>query len=106
MTAHKSKGLEFNYCFILSCVDKKWGNRRSFDKIKLPMFPSFDDKKSINTNDFLELSSAKLLNEEERRLFFVAITRSKKRCYISFSKKIISEISFNCFKYSSAIIIR
>ncbi len=93
MTAHKSKGLEFNYCFILSCVDKKWGNRRSFDKIKLPMFPSFDDKKSINTNDFLELSSAKLLNEEERRLFFVAITRSKKRCYISFSKKIISEIS-------------
>ena len=26
MTAHKSKGLEFEHVFIIKCYDKHWGN--------------------------------------------------------------------------------
>ena len=105
MTAHKSKGLEFDYCFIVSCIDKKWGNRRSFDKIKLPTLIHFEDNENSDEDeillnstwgqkeDFISLNSKDLLNEEERRLLFVAITRAKKGCYVSYSKSIINEIS-------------
>jgi len=76
MTAHRSKGLEFEYVFITRSVDKNWGNRRSMDKIKLP-------------ENLLE-SSSKLdveKNEDERRLFFVALTRAKKDAFVTYSEE-------------------
>lgn len=36
MTAHKSKGLEFEYVFIMKCIDKHWGNNVKRAKIRLP----------------------------------------------------------------------
>jgi DNA helicase II / ATP-dependent DNA helicase PcrA len=72
VTAHSSKGLEFKYVYILSangsCWEKSKGPNRSF---KLPdnILPSQDED----------------LEEEERRLFYVAVTRAKENLTISYS---------------------
>ncbi len=60
MTVHASKGLEFDYVFIVGLEDD--------------LFPH--GKKSMN-KDYNE--------EEERRLFYVAVTRSKKKLFLSYA---------------------
>lgn len=60
MTVHASKGLEFEYVFIVGLEDD--------------LFPH--GKKSMN-RDYNE--------EEERRLFYVAVTRSKKKLFLSYA---------------------
>lgn len=74
LTAHKSKGLEFEHVFIMNCTDKHWGNVPSRNKIKLP--PSL-----------LRLPTHSEKNEEERRLFYVALTRAKKTITLSYAKQ-------------------
>lgn len=70
LTAHKSKGLEFEYVFIIKAVDGKWGNKMRKNRLSYPM----------------TLQKQHDENEEERRLFYVAMTRAKKQLHISFSK--------------------
>ncbi len=60
MTVHNSKGLEFDYVFLTGLEDGTF-----------PHSMSLDSEKQI---------------EEERRLCYVAITRAKKKLYMSFSK--------------------
>ena len=76
MTAHRAKGLEFEHVFILNCVDRHWGNITSQEKIKLP--------KGLLAYESLQ--SKKEKNEDERRLFYVAMTRAKRGLTLSFSK--------------------
>ncbi|HBO60085.1 TPA: hypothetical protein DD449_00150 [Candidatus Berkelbacteria bacterium] len=79
MTAHKSKGLEFENVFIFKLIDKHWGNKTKRELIKLP-----GNILSIQQNN--DLSSEALAElEEERRLFYVALTRAKKNIYLSFA---------------------
>tara|TARA_Y100000782_G_scaffold93164_1_gene102920 strand:- start:11599 stop:13884 length:2286 start_codon:yes stop_codon:yes gene_type:complete len=59
MTIHASKGLEFPYVFIVGMEEN--------------LFPS---QLSINSRTELE---------EERRLFYVALTRAEKQCWLSFA---------------------
>lgn len=73
MTAHGSKGLEFEYVFVVGVNalswDKKKGGNRDY---KLP--------------DTLFSSQAQSSEEEEqRRLFYVALTRAEKYLHISYS---------------------
>ncbi|MBN2016485.1 ATP-dependent helicase [Candidatus Dojkabacteria bacterium] len=75
LTAHKAKGLEFNHVFITKCIDKKWGNNVTREHIKLP-------KEILESED-----RQKEKNEDERRLFYVALTRAKKQVYITYSEK-------------------
>jgi DNA helicase-2/ATP-dependent DNA helicase PcrA len=77
MTAHRAKGLEFGHVFIIQALDKKWGNNPDRSTIKLP--PGI-----IRTELSTELNDA---NEEERRLFYVALTRAKSQIYISYASK-------------------
>lgn len=77
MTAHRAKGLEFGHVFIIQAIDKKWGNNPDRSTIKLP--PGI-----INTELSIELND---VNEEERRLFYVALTRAKSQIYISYAAK-------------------
>ena len=67
MTAHKSKGLEFDYVFIPNLQNKLWGNKTKRSLLKYPNF-LLQETDSLLAQDELE---------EERRLFFVAITRAK-----------------------------
>lgn len=74
MTAHKAKGLEFEYVFIIRCIEKHWGESRRRQLIKLP-------------SGFLKTANEDENSEEERRLFYVAMTRAKKEIYITYALK-------------------
>lgn len=76
-TAHKSKGLEFEYVFIPKTTDSYWGGSRSQTAlIHLPW-------KYLSR---VEMSHEKEeMIEEERRLFYVALTRAKKQLLLSYS---------------------
>ncbi len=80
ITAHKSKGLEFDYVFIAKCIDKKWGNKVFRDPLKLPS----GILKNVNLED-------KEKNEDDRRLFYVALTRAKKQIFITYADKYSSQ---------------
>lgn len=81
MTAHKSKGLEYKHVFIIKCVDKKWGNKKVSSLITLP-----DEIYNLTgEQDTESLKMDKM--EDERRLFFVALTRAKEKLYISYAKE-------------------
>jgi DNA helicase-2/ATP-dependent DNA helicase PcrA len=66
MTVHKAKGLEFRVVFVASCVEQKFPLRRRSDPLPLP--PALL-KSDISPGD------AHLM--EERRLFYVSMTRAK-----------------------------
>lgn len=69
MTAHGSKGLEFEHVYIMNTARSNWEKSRSFPGITLP----------------LERYSGDL--DDERRLFYVAVTRAKQSLSISSSKR-------------------
>lgn len=78
-TVHKAKGQEWRYVFIIHCLDKRWGNLRDRNLLPLPdgvLKHSNPDKKEKN--------------EDERRLFYVALTRAKDQVYVSYPATIIS----------------
>ena len=78
-TVHRAKGQEWDYVFLIHCIDGKWGNVLHRDLIPLPT--------SILKNTDL---SKKERNEDERRLFYVALTRAKKNISISYPNTIIN----------------
>ncbi|MES2985722.1 MAG: ATP-dependent DNA helicase [Patescibacteria group bacterium] len=69
LTAHKSKGLEFEIVFILFATDKVWAGGGMPNKISLP----------VN----LPLAPAGDSEDDQLRLFFVALTRAKNHIYIT-----------------------
>lgn len=74
MSAHKSKGLEFDTVFITGAVDSMWGERVR-GKSRLISYP-----------ENLPLSPAGDSPDERLRLFFVAATRAKKELLISYAE--------------------
>ena len=73
MTAHKSKGLEFDHVFVVGAIDSVWGERvRSRNRL-------------IGYPENLQLAPAGDTYDERLRLFFVAITRAKQALYISYA---------------------
>lgn len=74
-TAHGSKGLEFDHVFIIKAIDKNWSNKNSRDLLKV--VPGVIKKQP----DKFEAV------DEERRLFYVAMTRAKKGLYLTWASK-------------------
>jgi DNA helicase II / ATP-dependent DNA helicase PcrA len=66
LTVHASKGLEFRHVFIVSMVDQRFPTRPRSDSIPLP---------DGLVNERLPEGNTHI--EEERRLFYVAVTRAK-----------------------------
>jgi DNA helicase II / ATP-dependent DNA helicase PcrA len=72
LTAHGSKGLEFEYVFIVGARNDIWeGKRKTNRGFKLPY-------------TILEQETESETTEELRRLFFVAVTRAETHLYISY----------------------
>ncbi|MDD5071131.1 MAG: UvrD-helicase domain-containing protein [Patescibacteria group bacterium] len=74
MTVHGAKGLEFKYVFIAGLVDKR--------------FPTIERSEQIAIPDALVkeiLPEGDIHLEEERRLFYVAMTRAKNDLYFSWA---------------------
>lgn len=83
LTIHKSKGLEWKVVYLMDATDN--------------YFPR--DKSPVSI-------------EEERRLFYVAVTRAKQYCYISFSNlkdqavrvtRFVSELPRNLFAFHRSV---
>ena len=81
MTAHKSKGLEFEHVFIPYFTENKWSNKPIRTLLKLP-------KNIMTTLKSLDLKEYKNHDvNDERRLFYVALTRAKQKLYITLSSE-------------------
>ncbi|MFT3702967.1 MAG: ATP-dependent DNA helicase [Agriterribacter sp.] len=73
MTAHGSKGLEFEYVFFAGCNAASWEKKRK-------------PGGGYSLPDTMFVSQPKQKEEEElRRLFYVALTRAEKHLYISYA---------------------
>jgi DNA helicase-2/ATP-dependent DNA helicase PcrA len=74
MTVHSAKGLEFRYVFITQMVDKR--------------FPTTERKEPLPLPDALikeSLPEGDIHLEEERRLFYVALTRAGRQVCLSWA---------------------
>ena len=73
MTAHKSKGLEFDTVYVIGAIDSAWGERVR-TKSRLISYP-----------ENLQLAPSGDTFDERLRLFFVAMTRARAHLVISYS---------------------
>lgn len=70
MTAHGSKGLEFKHVYIINCSFNEWDKDRARNVFDLKeIFPSLEEEGAI---------------EDNRRLFYVALTRAKESLTLSY----------------------
>ncbi len=75
MTVHASKGLEFSVVFMIDLVSGRFPTRNRRDVIEVP------DKIVKET-----LPSGNSHEQEERRLFYVGMTRARKYLFLMFAK--------------------
>jgi len=71
ITGHSSKGLEYEYVFIPKLHYKKWDNKTVREMFALP--------ESLIADQQVKADQI----EEERRLFYVALTRARKNIYVT-----------------------
>lgn len=72
LTVHSAKGLEFNAVFLVNLVTQRFPTNERKDQIPIP-----DDliKEALSEGDFHE--------QEERRLFYVGMTRARDLLYLT-----------------------
>ena len=73
LTAHKSKGLEFEHVFVFNCTDSQWG------------FTAKSHSRNISYPENLPFEPAGNLIDERLRLLYVAMTRAKNSLTLSYS---------------------
>jgi len=74
LTVHAAKGLEFRYAFVVNLVEQR--------------FPATDRPEAIEVPDALTkviVPEGDMHIAEERRLFYVALTRAKEGVYLSYA---------------------
>lgn len=83
MTAHGSKWLEFDTVFIPGLYDWNWNNKRVVEKLKLPRWIVWE---WLQDAEDAKIEKKEKSLEEDRRLFFVALTRAENNLFLSFSR--------------------
>ena len=75
VTAHKAKGLEYEYVFLIATDNLNWGGAKGNNTMfKLP-------------KNVVQIRHTGVTDDERLRLFFVAITRAKRVLYMTNSLK-------------------
>ena len=74
LTAHSSKWLEYNTVFIPWLYNWNWEWKRIVNRLKLPEHIAWD---WLQESNFEQI-------EEDRRLFFVAVTRARENLFLSY----------------------
>ena len=91
LTIHKSKGLEYDNCILINAIDDKYG------------FPS-----KIEDEKIIKILRPKLDENveypEERRLFYVALTRTKNKLYIVCPKSKVSKFVKEIGMYKNVLV--
>jgi DNA helicase-2/ATP-dependent DNA helicase PcrA len=75
LTAHGSKGLEFEHVFLIGCSKKIWDSKGRNHGFSYP-----ETLTQASADDIAQM-------EESRRLFYVALTRAKQCLNISYASK-------------------
>ncbi len=75
LTVHSAKGLEFKTVFVVGLVEQKFPTRARREKISIPLYLVKD---KLTTDDFSQTHL-----EEERRLFYVALTRARQNLFLT-----------------------
>ncbi|HTD39845.1 MAG TPA: ATP-dependent DNA helicase [Mucilaginibacter sp.] len=75
LTAHGSKGLEFEHVFLIGCDKKTWDSKGRNNGFSFP-----DTLTQAPDDDIAQ-------KEESRRLFYVALTRAKQHLSISYAAR-------------------
>lgn len=87
MSAHKSKGLEFKYVFLVAVDDWAWGKSKG------------NNNTFVLPSNLAQIRHTGVTDDERLRLFFVAITRAKKHLVMTgsvqdFSGKAVARLSY------------
>lgn len=77
LSTHASKGLEFETVFLMGCTTRAWEKASNNFDFKLP-----DTIFEVNSQE---------KEEENRRLFYVAMTRAKKELRVSFAERDLND---------------
>ncbi len=73
MTVHRAKGMEFDHVFVPFAHERRWGKTRSFG-LSLPLYGAV-----VKPDEETVL-------DDERRLFYVAMTRARKSLTLSYAR--------------------
>lgn len=94
ITAHSSKGLEFEYVFLIGCTKDYWEKKKGPNSnYKIPSGAAITDspeaavEAAAEANESAQTSDEKKNDEASRRLFYVAMTRAKHKLQVSYSAK-------------------
>ena len=92
-TVHKAKGQEWQIVFIPGLIDGKWGNSKKRQLLPLPQ--ELIPNATITPEE---------TNAEERRLFYVALTRAKTNVYLSYSESVVNETRIKSVNQSEFLV--
>ena len=82
LTTHRAKGMEWEYVYVAGCADGNWGNKSSREKLKLP-------NQMLKYEHVNKDAKKTASNEDDRRLFYVAMTRAKKQLTMTYSRQVM-----------------
>ncbi|MEX0930352.1 MAG: ATP-dependent DNA helicase [Candidatus Paceibacterota bacterium] len=85
MTAHRSKGQEFMFVYVVNAYNGKWGNKRRPELLALlPEVYELVERLPAQAGASPIEHDA---NDDERRLFYVALTRAKAHARITYARE-------------------